>query len=145
MKVIPLLPEITELNLYRSSFRDVGCHDLFNNRKGLKNLKVLQVEFCGIGDIGASLISTLPDLEILSFGGNKISEIGLRHLSALPNLTYLDMSKFLFDTAMNEVSNKGAKIISKMSKLSSLLLGMFKFRTQITTKSVIKDWIVSVD
>ena len=105
------LPNLRDLNLYRSSIGDDGLKHL----TGLKNLRRIPMGETKVTDQGLKVISGMTQLEYVGVRGNNVTDAGLVHLKGLTNLTGL----YLGET---KVTDAGLKHIAGLTRLRTLYM-----------------------
>jgi Leucine-rich repeat (LRR) protein len=105
------LPNLAEINLYRSNIGDEGLKHL----AGLKNLRRIPMGETKVTDAGLKVISGMTQLEYVGVRGNNVTDAGLVHLKGLTNLTGL----YLGET---KVTDAGLKHLSGLTRLQTLYL-----------------------
>ncbi len=105
------LPNLRDLNLYRSKIDDAGLKHLTS----LKYLRRLPMGESLVTDEGMKTIGTMTQLEYVGVRKTKVTDAGLAHLKDLTDLTGL----YLGETT---VTDAGLKHLAPFTKLATLYL-----------------------
>lgn len=117
------LEHLSELDLYLSKIDD---DNLMTICQKLKKLKLLNISYSAVTDVGLCLIIHLDCLETLNMSGCDISDIALTYVGSLSQLHRLDIS------SCYEITDEGISHLSNIASLKSLSLK----RCKVTDKSM---------
>lgn len=121
MLVVGSLHHLEYLGLQATGVTDVGLKHL----RGHPNLRVLDIG--SLGDAGASVISSLPALEVLWFDEGKVGDRGAAALAKMPKLADVHIA----DTQITDI---GLLAFARCTSLQRLVVG----GTKVTREGVLK-------
>lgn len=111
------IPDDHEVRIRVKSIDDQGLLNLVRELQDLSTLRFLDLsENRNVTDSGLARLSALPQLTGLNLSSCTITSTGLENLKSLTNLSYLDVS------FCNKLNDQALKIFEKMHKLTYVSL-----------------------
>lgn len=120
-RLLQQLANVTELNLFMSSFRDDGL-PLFQH---FPNLKRVPMGLTNITDAGLVHLKNFKNLQYVGLRGNQITDMGLAQLQGMTNLTGLNLAE-------TKVTDAGLAHLKGLTEMESLYL----YQTAITDQGL---------
>ncbi len=127
MKVLGKMPTLESLQADYSKVNDEGMKEL----AGLRNLKRIRVRGCDVTGTGLAYVKDNPKLARFELRDSSLDAKGLEILSAMPQITFLDMS---------ECRLAKPDDIAKLGKVKNLTyLGLWETKTNDETVAAFGD------
>ena len=114
------LPALEKLSLYEMSHDGAGLgNDAMSIVSQIKSLRDLRVSYCSLTDVGLRALEGMTQLTALNLSHNQLTDVGMKSLAGLTNLQSLDVGDM-------RITDEGVRQLSQLTELRELSLGGLK-------------------